>query len=1634
MSFIEEKVRFIVYFFNSWILRAGTKIQRALLIVIFQICCLATITAMAQPANDDCADAIEVTYGTTNFNTTGATTDGPDEPGGCNFNSYTQVGSDIWFEFIPENNCLHTFSLCGSGYDTKIAIYDGSVGCPNSASVITCDDDFCATQSQVSFNPTTGNRYLIRIGGNSGATGAGTLNISAASCNPPTFNGCPTSVNLNNNNNQCTSVYNWTAPTAIDDGTVISIVGSHTPPVAFPVGTTTVTYIATDDLGNTSLCSFDVTVNDAQDPVLNSCPTNITQGTDLDMCDAVVTWTPPTPTDNCPGVTMTSTHNPGDTFPLGTTTVTYTATDATGNSVSCSFDITVNDTQDPEITCPNDTTISIDAGMCGAVFTYTPPVGTDNCPGMSTSQTDATGLSSGSFFPLGTTTLEYTVDDAHGHSVSCSFTITVIDDEDPVISCPSVTPQCSPDYVGAVMTWTPPVGTDNCPGAMTVQSDTTGLTTGDVFPPGTTTIEYTVTDTAGNSASCSFDVVVYPKPLAEFSFSTACQGQAIFFTNETTVLTGNIVSYEWNMGDGGGVITQVNPIHFYPSTGDYTVTLIVTTENGCMDTVSHVVTVTENPTASFTISPNVCLGGDVSFTNASSVPVSYGGGLNYNWNFGDGNFSTDENPTHTYTTSGTFTITLTVTTDDGCEDTHTGTVTIYPVPNANFTVTNPCLGEPTFFTNFSSVGSGTMTYQWDLGDGNTSTQEDPTHTYAADGTYTVVLIATSDQGCADTISNTVTLHPIPVAGFTTMDVCEGTPADFDNTSTIASGTINFLWEFGDNSSSNSYNPTHSYLQDGTYTVYLVATSTFGCADTTNGTITIFPTPEFDLSTDSVVCFGDTNGAIMVDVTVGDSPFMYQLGSDPVQPSNEFDSLTAGTYSILVTDSNGCFASNTVEVGQPDAPVSVNTVGQTGILCHGDLTGSIDVAGMGGTPTYEFSLNGGSFQSGGTFPDLSEGDYTVVIQDSRACSDTLQVTLSEPDTLIGAVDSIIDVDCFGGSDGQIDVSAIGGVLPYSFSIDGTNFNPIDSFPNLVAGDYVITIRDFNDCVDTVSATVDESSLLELNILDTNHVLCFGQNSGSISVVASGSVPTYEYSLNGGTFQQDSNFYALPAGNYSIVVRDANGCMETVSQTITQPGALSMSLTSQTVLCNGGNSGSISIVATGGTPNYQYSINGGQNYSSNSNFSDLTAGNYLVSVKDTNGCTQSQGVVIQQPQAPVSMNISNLQHVLCRNDSTGEASFSVEGGTGSYTYSLDTGQTWQSSNTFTDLPAGTYSVIVSDVNGCTDNFQFTVNQPPVELGIDTVVFQNVLCFGESTGQIVITPEGGTPVYNFSINGGNTYQQQNTFNNLPAGTYNVVLRDFNGCIRTQTIQLTESSPLSLTLSNSNDPVCEEDTTGVISVFASGGAPPYEYTLNGGNVQSGGVFSGLTSGDYVMAVEDTNGCVTTLPVTINHDNDLPVADFDYNVAGNSIAFDNNSQFNLENFWDFGDGTTSTEVNPIHTFSGSGTFWVNLIVSNICGADTIAILVNTTSISTIEESDKLAVYPNPNNGEFIIELDAENNLEDAEIRITDLNGRVKYTELIPVTSSKLVKAIKPQLSSGIYMLSIHSNEINARKVIVINK
>ena len=352
----------------------------------------------------------------------------------------------------------------------------------------------------------------------------------------PVISGCPSNITVSNDAGVCGAVVTWTAPTAADNCGVDSFGGDHASGDVFPVGTTTVTYTAVDVHGNQATCSFTVTVTDDELPVISGCPNNITVSNDAGDCGAVVIWTAPTAADNCGVASFGGDHASGDVFPVGTTTVTYTAFDVHGNQAICSFTVTVIDDELPVISgCPNNITVSNDAGICGAVVNWTAPTAADNC-GMASFGGDH---ASGDVFPVGTTTVTYTAVDVHGNQATCSFTVTVTDDELPVISgCPNnIAVSNDAGVCGAVVNWTAPTAADNC-GMASFGGD---HASGDVFPVGTTTVTYTAVDVHGNQATCSFTVTVTD--------------------DELPVITGcpNNITVNNDAGDCGAVVTWTAP-------------------------------------------------------------------------------------------------------------------------------------------------------------------------------------------------------------------------------------------------------------------------------------------------------------------------------------------------------------------------------------------------------------------------------------------------------------------------------------------------------------------------------------------------------------------------------------------------------------------------------------------------------------------------------------------------------------------------------------------------------------------------------------------------------------------------------------------------------------------------------------------------------------------------------------------------------------------------------------------------------------------------------------------------------------------------------------------------------------------
>lgn len=510
----------------------------------------------------------------------------------------------------------------------------------------------------------------------------------------------------------------------------------------FPVGTTTNTFVATDEAGNTSTCSFTVTVADVQKPVINGTPANITVTNDATVCGANVNWTAPVATDNCPGVTLSSTHQSGQQFPVGTTVVTYTAVDAYGNSSSASFTITVTDNERPVINnLPSNISVNNDAGVCGAKVNWVAATAVDNCPGVTIASTHQ----SGDLFPVGTTTVTYTATDAYGNTSSASFTVTVSDNEAPVINGMPVDASTNNDQgvCGTKVIWTVPTAVDNCPGVTIVSSHQPG----ELFPVGNTVVTYTATDAYGNKTMRSFTIAVLDteKP------SITAPG-LISVVNTPGLCTAVVSLGVPVTADNCGVASVSNNAPAVFPVGTTIVTWTVTDIHGNVnDTATQSVTVIDNekPVIACIANQVFCAntGGNTQYTIPQISQQDNCGIATtvYTVTGATSRTGTGTNASGSFLV-GTSVVTYTVTDIHGNVSTCSFTVTINPLPVASIAASS----ADAFCNKITLTGGSTLTgpfaYAWSLG-ANTvgTTQQISLGLTDADGVYK--LYTTDANGC-----------------------------------------------------------------------------------------------------------------------------------------------------------------------------------------------------------------------------------------------------------------------------------------------------------------------------------------------------------------------------------------------------------------------------------------------------------------------------------------------------------------------------------------------------------------------------------------------------------------------------------------------------------------------------------------------------------------------------------------------------------------------------------------------------------------------------------------------------------------------------------------------------------------------
>ncbi|RMG76297.1 MAG: hypothetical protein D6714_21555 [Bacteroidetes bacterium] len=568
-------------------------------------------------------------------------------------------------------------------------------------------------------------------------------------------------------------------------------------------------------------------------------------------------------------------------------------------------------------------------------------------------------------------------------------------------------------------------------------------------------------------------------------------------------------------------------------------------------------------------------------------------------------------------------------------------------------------------------------------------------------------------------------------------------------------------------------------------------------------------------TQPIDCHDMATGQITAQVANGTPPFEYSLDGIAFQNDALFAQLPAGTYTITVRDANGLESTSPPVTLDNPTPVSAS-ITATGY--------DLEVSATGGTPPYQYSLDGTHYQSAPVLTASQPGMYDIFILDENGCGDTLQTTLIfEATTVI-----VQEISCFNAEEGALEIQVTGGQAPFEYAISGQDFQPENTFSGLPAGTYSLVVKDApGNVISAGTVVLSQPDELLLTVTSQNF---------DIHASAQGGTGALQYSLDGQNFQSDTIFSVNGNGTYTVFVQDENGCLATQTVEIAVNTLAAIAEIAHPVNCHDGADGSIRIIAEGGTPPYQYSLDG-ISFQPDSLFSGLSPGNYTATVLDSEGFTQTTNtVVLDNPPAISGTAIANGYDLAVQ----------ASGGTGNLTYSLEPDGNFLPDTLFTCLPNGTYTVFIRDENQCLAQTN-TVEIATTPLAI-FATFSGPTCFGANDGTLTIAADGGVPPYTYSLDSVN-FQDSPIFDSLAAGIYAISVKD--KCVTSTPVdfQIDGPPPLGANLVPDGP---------YVEIKATGGTPPYTYSADGSNFQSDPTLGPFFSpGTYLLYIADANGCL---------------------------------------------------------------------------------------------------------------------------------------------------------------------------------
>jgi len=892
-------------------------------------------------------------------------------------------------------------------------------------------------------------------------------------------------------------------------------------------------------------------------------------------------------------------------------------------------------------------------------------------------------------------------------------------------------------------------------------------------------------------------------------------------------------AYSWS-GTGTIVGSKTGSSISISTAGTFTVTITPPAPNNtCPITISSVVNFAPKPTEGLPTATNItCNGlsnGTASAANAAGGTPAY----TYNWSTGAG--------TQAVNNLGIGTYTVTVSDANGCTATNSINITApTAVTAAASTAVNATCGKNNGQVN-SASGGGTPGYSY-LWTGGGATQN---VTALGANTYTVTI--TDSKGCTATSSTTITNTPGVTAAAPTVNNLNCNGKSTGTATGVPSGGTpgyNYSWSQG------AATQTISNLAAATYTVTI--TDANGCTSTTTAVITQ-PATAVSASYTSVnsTCTANNNGQATASGAGGTAGYAYSWNTGAA--TNVISGVASGSYTVTVTDAKGCTTSTTAIVNNTSGPVA-SISAFSNVNCFGQATGSATATQGGGTPgfSYTWSPSGGAAS---VASNLATGTYTVTIKDANNCTSTATKTITQPAAALSAATTPVSATC-GKANGTASVSAGGGTAGYTYlwTTGGTS----SSVNGLTAASYTVTVTDSKGCTQSTTTNIGNTAGPTLSVSASSNVNCFGQATGSISTLEVNGTPGFSYvwAPSGGA---GSSAAALAAGTYTVTITDANGCTSTTLQTITQPASgLTAATTPISSTCTANNNGQASVLAGGGTAGYAYQWTTG---GTNSSITGLASGNYTVTVTDTKGCTKSATVAVGNTPGPVA-SANAVANVSCNRLATGSADASVTGGTSAFNYVWFPGG--MTGANVGALAAATYTVSVTDANGCTSTSTVTITQPPSL--IPTASGVTATC-GNHNGSVSVSTAGGVPGYQYLWSNGATSQ---TVSGLAANTYTVTVTDSKGCTNSSVQTVSNAGGPTAAVAGSANLSCNGGNNGSASATVSGGAAPFNFAWSNGTTGTTGSagftssIAGLAAGTYTMSVTDVNGCLSTVNITL--------------------------------------------------------------------------------------------------------------------------------------------------------------------------